>query len=900
MRQRTIIAALAVVYVVLVAGAGKAADFYVATDGNDRWSGRLAAPSPGGGDGPFATLEGARDAIRRQKKQGLREPVHVVVRGGTYYLPAPFQLTPEDSGTDKCPILYAAHPGEKPILSGGSPIVGWKKPAEGKVWTAEIREARNGDWYFHQLFAGGQRRVRARMPNEGYFLNEGPIEPLVDRSKAMSDQSAKMGFRYKPGDIRRWTNLEDVNVLQFHSWTASVHWIKELDEENHIVRFTAPANWPTGYWTNNERYYLENFPEALDSPGEWYLDRGTGILSYWPMPGEDMETCQVIAPRLRHLVQLEGNPDNGAYVENVHFKGLSFQHADWQVIDKGPADGQAAYFLEAAVLARGARRCVFQQCEVAHVGEYGMWLAGGCSDNRVVQCHLHDLAGGGIKIGETQSPETEGRATERNQVDNCLIHDTGHMFHAGVGVWIGRSSYNTVTHNEICDLDYTGVSVGWSWGYAPSSAHHNVIEYNHIHHVGRAVLGDMGGIYTLGISPGTRLRHNIIHDVYSPGIGGGAGIYPDEGSTELLIENNLVYNTEQGCFSQHYGRENTVRNNIFAFSRTGEIARYREEDHRSFTFERNIVYSTTGYFLLGGWRNGNYQMRANLYWDTSTQDPDFGDMGFEEWQALGRDTGSLIADPLFAAPDGFDFRLRPESPAMKLGFKSFPLDEVGLYGEPEWVNLPRQIVRKPLDLPPIQPRGPQPIDDGFEQTPVGQRAALAVTSGEESGAAVRVTDETAASGQRCLKLADAPGLEYAWQPHLYYQPRLRKGIARLSFAVRLDQGAELIHEWRDASEPYRVGPSIRIRPGGQVVANNKPLMNVPIGQWVRVTIEAPLGNQATGSYTLTVATPGAAPERFSGLAVGNPQWRTLRWLGFISLADAKTTIYLDDVKLEAR
>ncbi len=442
--------------------------------------------------------------------------------------------------------------------------------------------------------------------------------------------------------------------------------------------------------------------------------------------------------------------------------------------------------------------------------------------------------------------------------------------------------------------------MGWSWGYAPSSAHHNVIEYNHIHHIGRAVLGDMGGIYTLGISPGTRLRHNIIHDVYSPGIGGGAGIYPDEGSTELLIENNLVYNTERGCFSQHYGRENTVRNNIFALSRTGEVARYREEDHISFIFERNIVYSTTGYFLLGGWRNGNYRVQSNLYWDTSTEDPDYDDMGFDQWQSLGRDTGSMIADPMFVAPEALDFRLKPDSPAMKLGFKPFKLDEVGLYGEPEWVHLPKQIVRELLELPPIEPRGPQPIDEGFEKTAVGERAALGVTSGEESGASIRVTDETAATGQRCLKFADAPGLKYVWQPHLYYQPRFRKGIAHLSFAVRLEDGAEFIHEWRDASQPYRIGPSIRIKPDGEVVANTKPLIKAPIGKWVRVTIEAPLGKQATASYTMTVGVPGDEPKRFTELPVGNPQWRSLRWLGFISLADKKTVIYLDDVKLEVR
>ena len=392
----------------------EAAELYVATDGNDAWSGTLAAPNAKGTDGPLATLPRARDAVRQMKKDGLQESVTVWLRGGTYYLAEPLVFTPEDSGTEACPITYAAYGDEQPIISGGRPISAWKKPDQGHVWTAEIPEVKSGDWYFHQLFVDGQRRVRARMPNEGYLINEGPIEPLVDRRKARGDATTKMGFRYKPGDIRRWTNLDEVNVLQFHSWTASLHWIKELDEENHVVRFTAPANWPTGYWTQNERYYLENFPEALDAPGEWYLDRKSGVLGYWPMPGEDLTRAKVVAPRLRHVVRLEGKPEEGRFVERIRFNGLSFQHADWHIADKGPADGQAAHFLEAAIFARGARHCSFERCEIAHVGEYALWLAGGCQDNRVFHSHLHDLAGGGVKIGETFSPKSEVEAAERN------------------------------------------------------------------------------------------------------------------------------------------------------------------------------------------------------------------------------------------------------------------------------------------------------------------------------------------------------------------------------------------------------------------------------------------------------------------------------------------------------
>ena len=161
-------------------------------------------------------------------------------------------------------------------------------------------------------------------------------------------------------------------------------------------------------------------------------------------------------------------------------------------------------------------------------------------------------------------PATVPETALRNIVDNNLIHDGGKIDPGAVGVWIGRTSYNRVSHNEICDLCYTGISVGWSWGYAPPSAHHNLVELNHIHDIGRGLLGDMGGIYCLGDSPGTVLRNNLVHDVYDYHTGALA-IYTDEGSTGIVIENNIGYGTTYANFHQHYGRENVVRNNICAW-----------------------------------------------------------------------------------------------------------------------------------------------------------------------------------------------------------------------------------------------------------------------------------------------------------------------------------------------
>ncbi len=391
-----------------------------------------------------------------------------------------------------------------------------------------------------------------------------------------------------------------------------------------------------------------------------------------------------------------------------------------------------------------------------------------------------------------------------------------------MGVWIGRTSYNRVSHNEICDLYYTGISVGWSWGYAPTSAHHNVIEFNHIHDIGRGVLGDMGGIYCLGDSPGTVLRNNLVHDVYDHGTGSLA-IYTDEGSTGILIENNIGYGTTYANFHQHYGKENIVRNNIWALGKDYQLSRARQEEHISFTFERNIVYFDNGKLLKGGWTNDKFVMDRNLYWDTSHPDGDikFGEATLAQWQARGHDRHSLIADPKFVDAAEHDFRLQPDSPAFQLGFVPIDTGQIGLYGDPDWVRAPRQIKRQVyVPKPPAEPQ-PTPVWDDFEEALLGLPPDGPTVSLESVGS-ILVTDEMSAQGQHSLQFTDAPGQKYSFNPHLWYSPNLVTGTACGSFDVRIEPGAIGHFEWRDYSDgSYRIGPSVRIEADGKLLSGGQ-------------------------------------------------------------------------------
>lgn len=666
--------------------------FFVAPNGNDQWSGLRPAPRRNGNDGPFATVSHALAAAREwhqgQSAKGSHAP-SLFLRGGTYYLNQPLIFQPQDSG-----LVVAAYDDEQPVLSGGRRITGWKPVAVAgrRLWAAELPAVPDGKWYFRELWVNGQRALRARYPHKGYLSIAEPPDKTSEWTQG------QLRLRFRPGEVSAWKTVDEADVVVMNRWAESHLPIVSVDESQDLINVGKRSVFQL---EKDDLFYVEGVFEALTSPGDWYLERKDGMLYYFPRPGETLKDLEAVAPSLTQVIRLEGQPETGGAIERMVFRGIRFAHSEWYFPEGFDRDkskpniwpppkaevggfGQAAVGVPGAVWGEGVRGCLWENCGFVHVGSYGLELGRGCQQNRVTGCEFSDLAAGGVKLGETAIRSASAEQSGSNEVSQCTIKDGGKVFHSAVGVWVGQSPDNSLTHNLICDFYYTGISIGWTWGYGPALATNNLVAFNHVHHIGKKsngdgpILSDMGGIYTLGMQPGTRVLNNLWHNI--SGIRyGGWGIYFDEGSSSIVAQSNVVYLTTHGGFHQHYGATNLVANNIFAFGRDQQLQRTRPEPHVSFSFMTNIVYFDYGVLLGGNWSNDHYQSDWNVYFDAR---PDakplrFMEASLEQWRARGHDSHTLVADPLFVAPREFDFRFRPGSPAFQVGFLPIDISRVG-------------------------------------------------------------------------------------------------------------------------------------------------------------------------------------------------------------------------------
>ena len=651
--------------------------FYVSRTGNDRNSGSSAQP--------FLTITRARDAVRlfRQQNPRFADSVVVYLRGGRYFLQEPLVFGIEDGGTPTSPTVYTSFPGERPVVSGGLEIKGWQEGTfeNRAVYYAPLPPGAGIRSRIQQLWINGVRRSPARYPNAGYLW----VYSIPEATEKIEWMDGQKSFVPRRNDVPQAMDFRDASIVVMNRWVESHLPVARYDLWSNLFSFSKRSVFRL---EKNDPYYAIHVRSALDTTGEWYHDADRGMLYYMPTESEKRSPIDAIVPLRTQLLLVQGKPASGTYVEYLVFRGIEFSHTEWSFpnaeTDSRNKDAggfvQAATGVPAAIEWSGVRNSALEQCTLSHLGTYGLAFQEGCRNNRISGCEIYDLGAGGMKIGMKQIASSPAIATTENLVINNHIHDGGRIFHSAIGIWVGQSPRNKFIHNHIHDFYYSGFSIGWTWGYGPADAAGNIVMLNHVHHIGvmsdgdGPILSDLGGIYTLGNHKGSVIRNNVFHDI-SARVYGGWGIYFDEGTTGILAEDNVVYRTIHGGFHQHYGRENIVRNNIFAFGKEQQIQRSRPEKHTSFAFERNIVLWNSGKVIQGNMREGDAVFDRNVYWPMGgTFQVD--SLTFSGWQSLGYDRNSKVGDPLFMNPDADDFTLRPESPAFRLGFKPIDMSRV--------------------------------------------------------------------------------------------------------------------------------------------------------------------------------------------------------------------------------
>ncbi|MFC0214749.1 Ig-like domain-containing protein [Paenibacillus chartarius] len=520
-----------------------------------------AAPSGGGLscslDAP-CSLETVRD-VARTYTGTMTGDVDIVLRGGTYELQQTFALTPQDSGRNGYRVNYKAYPGETPVISGGRTITGWEMFDQAKgLFRAPVNPA----WDSRQLFVNGQRAIRAKG-------GELPGAVKTEAGHTTSDLS-----------MQNWRNIDRIEFVYRKEWVESRCTVASIEsgsiamkkpcwrEEGRGIKLGLPA-------------WIENAYELLDEPGEWYLDVTNHYIYYIPRPGEDMASAETVMPLLDTLVAGEGTLDNP--ISSIGFEGITFAYSTWLqpsgpfgfreiqanllTSNENPLSGTPDddTKIPAAVTFRSAAALTFKGNLFTRLGAGGLNLDTGSRDNRIEGNRFKDIAGNGLMLGdvkrEDHHPADMRSIVKNNVVSNNVFTRIAQEYRGGVALWAGYVENTHITHNEIFDLPYSGISLGWGWGLAdpvnnPSVSKDNVVEYNHIHHLMKE-LNDGGAIYSLGVQRNYQVRYNVIHDQQHDY----GSIYLDAGSKYATIEQNIMFNNRMNMIAT--GTNHVIRNNYW-------------------------------------------------------------------------------------------------------------------------------------------------------------------------------------------------------------------------------------------------------------------------------------------------------------------------------------------------
>lgn len=666
-------------------------DLVIAPDGDDTAEGTPNAP--------LRTIEEAK--ARLAKLTNRNDRVRVWLREGMY----PLAETIVFDETDRPNVTYTAYPGETVSLCGGEVLrAGWTVTTVNGVtaWTRKVSSD------FNSLYGEEFGTVRmTRFPESGYFRI---LEQCAEGALYTPENTPWPGYmlgecafytdKSDMQDFPSFRNPTDIVTRVLHYWKDEMMPVQSYDAQRGILRSSKSCSMSC---KKGDRYYFENVFEALNEPGEWYLDRTQHTLYYVPLPGETPENTTLYTGKLERFLTIDG-------VDGIAFEGITFRDSDWHALTRAELPGvnedsingfyagiehpQAAFSTPAAMQIANASNITFDACSFLNIGFSCIRFLANVHDSTVTRCLFRNIGGNAVYISGTSDLNLPDVVTSNIAVTDCHIYGYGRRWFNAIGVLVTHAKNCRIEHNEIHDGYYTAVSVGWRWGYADHVTDGNRICNNLIYDIGQGWLSDMGGIYTLGKQPNTVIRGNLIHNVAADegeGGYGGWGIYLDEGSSGILVEKNLVYDCGSQGFHQHYGKENLIRNNIFAMNHKGQLRISRTEEHISAIFTRNIVVGDDSSVMTSVDRKSlKWQEDGNFYWDytrgafvLSAKQADDGSRRCAnvytrlEMRLLGHYTGAVFADPWFRDAKNFDFTLADNSPAVQAGFECWDYNEAG-------------------------------------------------------------------------------------------------------------------------------------------------------------------------------------------------------------------------------
>lgn len=557
-----------------------AGEIWISAQGNDLNDGTRQSPK--------ATLTSALRQAREWRRTGderVRGGITIYMEEGTYALYEPVFIRPEDSGTKESPTVIRAAADKKVILSGGIRINDWKK--QGKVWVADVPAFNGRPLDFRQLWVNGEKAVRARDVEDFEKMNR--ICSVDEKNEILYVPAVAMR---KLVDSKGNLKAGYAEMVLHQMWCVANLRIRsvEMQGDSAAIRFHQPESriqfehpWPRPMVTSdghNSAFYLTNARELLDVPGEWYHDIEARKVYYYPREGEKMQDAdtEVIVPAIETLVQIEGTLDRP--VSNIRFEKITFSYTTWmRPSEKGHVPLQAGMYLTdgyridpkmqrdylnhqldnqgwlgrpaAAVSVIAASRIDFERCRFEHLGSTGLDYEEAVQGGVVRGCLFRDIAGNGLLVGsfspaahETHLPYEPADSREvcaYQQINNCYFTEVGNEDWGCLAIAAGYVRDIRIEHNEICEVPYSGISLGWGWTQTVNCMRNNRVHANLIHHYAKHMY-DVAGVYTLGSQPKSYVTENCVHSIYKPSYVHDPNhwfyLYTDEGSSFITVRDN--------------------------------------------------------------------------------------------------------------------------------------------------------------------------------------------------------------------------------------------------------------------------------------------------------------------------------------------------------------------------